>query len=298
MQGFVYNTRRAVFQDPLVREALAYAFDFEWTNETLFYGQYTRTESFFSNSELASEGLPSEAELALLEPWRGDVPPRVFTEEYNPPETDGSGNIRPQLARAFELLTEAGWEVRGRTLTHAETGRELRFEILLVSPAFERIVNPFVQNLERLGVEVSVRTVDPAQYQNRITSFDFDMIVNVWGQSLSPGNEQRDFWSCAAAETPGSRNYAGICEEAIDALIQEVIQAPSRADLITATRALDRVLLWGHYVIPHWHTTVQRVARWDVFGRPEITPKYGIDLWSWWMEPDKVAAVAGSRDRD
>jgi microcin C transport system substrate-binding protein len=298
MQGFVYNTRRAIFQDPQVREALAYAFDFQWTNETLFYGQYTRTESYFSNSELASEGLPSEAELALLEPWRGEVPPRVFTDAYSPPETDGSGNIRPQLAKAFELLTEAGWEVRGRTLTHTETGRELRFEILLVSPAFERIVNPFVKNLERLGIEVSVRTVDPAQYQNRITSFDFDMIVNVWGQSLSPGNEQRDFWSCAAADTQGSRNYAGICAEPIDALIQNVIQAPSREDLITATRALDRVLLWGHYVIPHWHITAQRVARWDVFGRPEIMPRYGIDLWSWWIEPDKVAAVAGSRDRD
>ena len=298
MQGFVYNTRRAIFEDPVVREALAYAFDFEWTNETLFYGQYTRTESYFSNSELASEGLPSAAELELLQPWRGEVPARVFTEAYDPPETDGSGNIRPQLATAFELLTEAGWEVGGRTLTHTETGRELRFEILLVSPAFERIVNPFVKNLERLGVEVRVRTVDPAQYQNRITSFDFDMIVNVWGQSLSPGNEQRDFWSCAAADAQGSRNYAGICEEAIDALIDAVIQAPSRDDLVTAARALDRVLLWGHYVIPHWHTTVQRVARWDVFGRPEIMPRYGIDLWSWWLEPDKVAAVAGSRDRD
>ncbi len=298
MQGFVYNTRRAIFADPQVREALAYAFDFEWTNATLFYGQYTRTESYFSNSELAARGLPSAAELALLEPWRDEVPPRVFTDAYDPPATDGSGNIRPQLARAFELLTDAGWEVRGRTLTHAETGRELRFEILLVSPAFERIVNPFVQNLERLGVEVRVRTVDPAQYQNRLTDFDFDMIVNVWGQSLSPGNEQRDFWSCAAAATPGSRNYAGICEDAVDALIDEVIQAPSRDALITATRALDRVLLWGHYVIPHWHTTDQRVARWDVFGRPEIMPRYGIDLFAWWIDPDKVAAVAGSRDRD
>jgi microcin C transport system substrate-binding protein len=298
MQGFVYNTRRPIFQDPRVREALAYAFDFAWTNETLFYGQYTRTESYFSNSELAARGLPSEAELDLLEPWRGAVPPRVFTAEYDPPETDGDGNIRPQLARAFELLTEAGWAVEGRTLTHTETGREMRFEILLVSPAFERIVNPFVQNLERLGIEARVRTVDPAQYQNRVTDFDFDMIVNVWGQSLSPGNEQRDFWSCEAAQTPGSRNYAGICEEAIDALIQEVIQAPSRDALITATRALDRVLLWGHYVIPHWHTAVQRVARWDVFGRPEIMPKYGIDLWSWWIAPEKVAEVAGSRDRD
>ncbi len=298
MQGFVYNTRRAIFEDPKVREALAYAFDFQWTNETLFYGQYTRTESYFSNSELASQGLPSEAELELLEPWRDALPPRLFTTEYDPPATDGSGNLRPQLAKAFELLTEAGWKVRGRTLTHTETGRELRFEILLVSPAFERIVNPFVKNLERLGIEVRVRTVDPAQYENRITSFDFDMIVNVWGQSLSPGNEQRDFWSCAAAATQGSRNYAGICEEPVDALIREVIRAPSRDDLVTATRALDRALLWGHYVVPHWHTRVQRVARWDVFGRPETMPAYGVDLWSWWIDPDRVAAVAGSRDRD
>ncbi|MFP4126039.1 MAG: extracellular solute-binding protein [Alphaproteobacteria bacterium] len=298
MQGFVYNTRREIFKDPRVREALAYAFDFEWTNEKLFYGQYTRTESYFSNSELAAEGRPSKAELELLEPWRDELPERVFTEAYAPPETDGSGNIRPQLERAFALLTEAGWEVEGRTLTHTETGRELRFEILLVSPAFERIVNPFVRNLERLGIEVRVRTVDPAQYENRLTDFDFDMIVNVWGQSLSPGNEQRDYWSCAAAETAGSRNYAGICEEPIDALIDEVIQAPSREDLITATRALDRALLSGHYVIPHWHTTAERVARWDVFGRPEVMPKYGVDLWSWWIAPDKVDALAGSRDRD
>jgi len=298
MQGFVFNTRREIFKDPRVREALAYPFDFEWTNATLFYGQYTRTESYFSNSELASAGLPSEAELALLEPHRGSIPPHVFTEEYDPPESDASGNIRANLRTAFELLAEAGWQVQGGALAHADTGRRMAFEILLASPAFERIVNPYVQNLERLGIEVRVRTVDPAQYQNRLADFDFDMVVNVWGQSLSPGNEQRDFWGCEAAETPGSRNYAGICEEPIDQLIADVIQAPSREALITATRALDRVLLWGHYVVPHWHTTAQRVARWDVFGRPEVMPQYGIDLWSWWIDPAKAAEVAARRDRD
>ena len=298
MQGFVFNTRRPIFQDPRVREALAYAFDFEWTNQTLFYGQYTRTESYFSNSELAAEGLPSEAELALLQPFREQVPPRVFTEAYDPPETDGSGNIRPQLRAALGLLREAGWEVQDGVLTEVATGRPMAFEILLVSPAFERIVGPFIANLERLGVQARQRTVDPSQYQNRLDSFDFDMIVNVWGQSLSPGNEQRDFWSCAAADTPGSRNYAGICDPAVDFLIDTIIQAPSREALIDATRAMDRVLLWSHYVIPHWHTTSQRVARWDVFGRPEVSPIYGIDLWSWWIEPERVAEVDDQRDAD
>ncbi len=295
MQGFVFNTRRPIFQDSRVREALAYAFDFEWTNQTLFYGQYTRTESYFSNSELANNGLPTEAEPALLAPFREQLPPRVFTEHYDPPETDGSGNIRPQLRTALGLLREAGWEVQGGVLTETATGRRMEFEILLVSPAFERIVGPFISNLERLGVRATMRTVDPSQYQNRLDSFDFDMIVNVWGQSLSPGNEQRDFWSCDAKDMPGSRNYAGICDPAVDFLVDTIIQAPSRAALIDATRALDRVLLWNHYVIPHWHTTTQRLARWDIFDRPDIMPQYGIDLWAWWIDPDRAAAVAGRR---
>ena len=299
MQGFVFNTRRSIFKDPRVRRALAYAFDFEWTNKTLFYGAYTRTESYFANTELAARGLPGPKELELLEPFRDRLPPEVFTEEYRAPRTDGSGNIRKNLRIALRMLREAGWEVQDGVLTNRETGEAMRFEILLVSPAFERIAGPFVRNLERLGIEARIRTVDTSQYQNRLDDFDFDMIVTVWGQSLSPGNEQRNYWSCEAAETPGSRNYAGICDPAVDYLIDKIIQAPTREDLVVATRALDRVLLWGHYVIPHWHTRVIRVAYWDKFGRPSITPRYGLDLFAWWVDPAKQAALeaAGGKSR-
>ena len=290
MQGFVFNTRRDLFKDPKVRAALAYAFDFEWTNANLFYGQYSRTESYFSNSELAGTGLPSAAELALLEPYRDQLPEEVFTTAYEAPATDGSGTSRANLRKALELLREAGWAVSDGKLRDA-SGRPFAFEILLVSPAFERIAGPFVQNLQRLGIEARVRTVDTAQYQNRMDEFDFDMAVASWGQSQSPGNEQRDFWSTPAADTPGSRNLAGIKDPVVDALIDKIIQAPSREDLVAATRALDRVLLWGHYVIPHWHIQVERVAYWNKFAHPEITPRFGLDLFAWWIDPVKVAAL-------
>jgi microcin C transport system substrate-binding protein len=290
MQGFVFNTRRDVFKDPRVRAALAYAFDFEWTNANLFYGQYTRTESYFSNSELAATGLPSAAELALLEPYRDELPDEVFTTAYEAPATDGSGNSRANLRAALQLLREAGWTVEDGKLRDA-SGRPFTFEILLVSPAFERIAGPFVQNLQRLGIEARVRTVDTAQYQNRLDQFDFDMTVASWGQSQSPGNEQRDFWSTPAADTAGSRNLAGIKDPVVDALIDKIIQAPTREDLVAATRALDRVLLWGHYVIPHWHIQVERVAYWNKFSHPEITPRFGLDLFAWWIDPAKVAAL-------
>ncbi len=296
MQGFVFNTRRPIFQDARVREALGYAFDFEWSNRTLFFGQYTRSRSYFSNSYLAAEGLPSESEIRLLDPFRESLDPRVFEAEYQPPPGGGSDVMRSQFRTALGLLREAGWEVRDGVLTETATGQRMEFEILLDSPAFERVVGPFISNLERLGVRARQRTVDPSQYRNRLDAFDFDMTVNVWGQSLSPGNEQRDFWSCAARDTPGSRNLAGICNEAVESLIHRIIQAPSREALVDATRALDRVLQWGFYVVPHWHSTTQRIARWDVFGRPDELPIYGLDLWAWWVEPDKVEAV-GTRRR-
>ena len=282
MQGFAYNTRREQFRDPRVREALAAAFDFEWSNAHLFYGAYTRTESYFSNSELAARGLPSDAERAVLAPYRGRIPDAVFTESYRAPST-AAGGIRPNLVRAMRLLEAAGWVVRDMRLVHAATGRPMTIEILLDDPTWERITLPFVQNLERLGVAARIRTVDHAQYEYRTKHFDFDMTVTLWGQSLSPGNEQADFWGSEAARTPGSRNLAGISDPVVDELIAQLIAAPDRAALIARTRALDRVLLFGHYLIPHFHITAFRTAYWNRFARPAIAPKYELGLDTWWI---------------
>jgi len=291
MQAFVMNSRRQIFSDSRVRQALASAFDFEWTNRTLFFGLYARTRSYFSNSELAAEGLPGPRELEILEPYRDRLPPEVFTETYGPPSTDGTGWPRENLRRAFALLEEAGWIVRDMRLVNAETGRQMSFEILIVSPAFERIVLPFVRNLGRLGIDARVRLVDQSQYINRLRDFDFDMIVSVWGQSDSPGNEQRDFWGSDAAQQPGSRNYAGVSDPVVDDLIDLVISAPDRESLVARTRALDRVLLWHHYVIPNWHSRVDRIIYWDKFQQPEVTPKNGTDTSYWWFDPEKAAAL-------
>ncbi len=291
MQGFVYNTRREYFSDPKVREALAYAFDFEWTNKNLFFGQYSRTRSYFSNSELASGGLPEGRELQILERYRDELPPRVFTEEYDPPSTDGSGWPRDNLRAAFELLDEAGWHVVDNQLVNKETGQPFRFQFLLVSPDFERIVLPFARNLKRLGIETSVRVVDSSQYVNRLRAFDFDMVVFVWGQSESPGNEQRIFWSSQAAGQSDSRNFAGVRDPAIDKIIEGVIEACSREDLVAWTRALDRALLWGFYVIPNWHLRADRVIYWDKFDRPDAPVKSGVNTGLWWYDADKAQAL-------
>ena len=291
MQGFVFNTRRAIFQDRRLRRALAYAFDFEWTNANLFNGAYTRTKSYFSNSELAAQGLPSAEELALLEPLRGQIPDEVFTDIYQPPKTDGSGNVRANLRIAKKLLEETGWVIENGKLVHQGSGEPLEIEFLLVSPAFERIVGPLTQNLKRLGVASRIRTVDTAQYQNRLDQFDFDIVVATFGQSLSPGNEQLDFWGSSKADIEGSRNLIGVVDPAVDALIETIIAAPNRAALVTATRALDRVLLWGHYVIPHWHIRTFRVAYWNRFGQPKVRPRYGLGFNTWWIDPDKDAAL-------
>ena len=290
MQGFVYNTRRAQFSDPLVRQALAYAFDFEWTNKQLFYGAYARTQSYFSNSELASSGLPSPEELAILEPFRDQLPPELFTQAYQVPTTNGDGNIRSNLREAQRLLKQAGWSIQNNQLTNVSTGQTMKFEIMLVTPEFQRMVLPFRKNLERLGVEVDVRVIDPQQYVNRLNNFDFDMIIGSMGQSNSPGNEQRDFWHSSEAERSGSRNWIGIKNPVIDNLIDLVIRAPDREALVHRTRALDRVLLWGHYVIPQYHNRSYRVAYWDKFSRPQISPKFSLGLDNWWFKaaPDAI----------
>jgi len=294
MQAFVFNTRRDVFKDKRVREALAYAFDFEWTNKTIFYGQYTRTKSYFANSELASTGLPSQEELQILDKYRGRIPDEVFTTEYQPPTTDASGNNRVNLRKAVDILKTAGWEVKDGKMTNVQTGQQMQFEILLDDQIFERIMQPFVQNLQRIGIKASIRTViDSSQYKNRTDNYDYDMITNVFGESLSPGNEQREFWGSATADAPGGANAIGIKDPVIDELIDLVIMAPDRQSLVTRTRALDRVLLWSHYVIPSWHLKIFRVAYWDKFGRPSTTPKpaYGTGFDSWWIDPEKEAAL-------
>ncbi|MCC7017045.1 MAG: ABC transporter substrate-binding protein [Rhodospirillales bacterium] len=297
MQAFAFNTRREVFKDRRVRQALAYALDFEWANKNLFYGQYVRTRSFFSNSELASSGLPQGEELKILERFKGRVPEEVFDREYAPPVAGSDEARRANLRAALDLLRAAGWTVKDRKLTNAATGKPFRFEILLAQPTFERVALPFVRNLERLGIEARVRTVDPAQYRKRTDDFDFDMIVESFGQSLSPGNEQRDFWSSAAAASPGSRNTVGIKDPVVDELIELVIAAPDRESLIARTRALDRVLLWGHYVIPHWHLRYFRVAYWDKFGRPETSAKYRLCVECWWVDAAKAKALDARRGR-
>lgn len=296
MQAFVFNTRREIFKDRRVRLALNYCFDFEWMNKTLFYNAYTRTKSYFSNSELASAGLPGPEELKLLEPYRDKLPPEVFTKEYSPPKTDGSGNIRRNLRIALSLLKEAGWILKEGKLINEKTGKPFKFEILLVSPSMERVAIPFVKNLEKIGIKAEVRVVDSSQYVNRLNNYDFDMTSVVWPQSLSPGNEQRDYWSSEAADIPGTRNLAGIKDPIVDALIDKIIQAPDRKSLVAACRALDRVLLWGHYVIPHWHIRVYRVAYWNRFSRPKIKPKYALGfLDTWWVDPEKDKIIQSVR---
>ena len=287
MQCFAYNIRRDIFKDRKVREALGYAFDFEWSNKTLFYGQYTRTKSYFDNSELASGGLPSPDELKILEPLRGKIPDEVFAKEFTLPVTDGSGNNRANLRQAAALLDAAGWIIQDGKRVDKDTGKALSFEILLDNPLFERIALPFVQNLKRLGVEASVRTVDDSQYQQRIQTFDFDMIVGAFGASNSPGNEQRFYWGSKAADTPASPNVIGIKDLAIDALVEQVIAAPDRQQLVTRTHALDRALLWGHYVIPQYHLSAYRLAYWNRFGRPSRPPEYAPGLDSWWIDAAK-----------
>lgn len=285
MQGFVMNTRRAIFADPKVREAMQYVLDFDWLNDRLFYGSYHRTTSYFDNSELAAKGLPDKAQMALLKPFEDKLDKRVFSNPVFVPKLD-SLNPRPQLLKALELLSMAGWHVKQGVLQN-DKGQLFEFEILLDSSgaaAWERIALPFVRNLKKIGINARIRVMDALQYKNRLDHFDFDMFVMVWGQSLSPGNEQRYFWGSDAAKQEGSYNFAGIQNPAVDALIERIIAADTREDLVTATRALDRVLMWGFYVIPQWYTNETRVVYWNKFGMPKAQPMHGISLMTWWAK--------------
>ena len=294
MQAFVPNLRLAKFQDPRVRLALNYAWDFDSIAETVFYGQYKRIDSYFAGTELASSGLPEGRELEILETVRDEVPPEVFTTPYTNPVGGSDENNRNNLRKALELLTAAGYELRGRDLVNAETGEPFTIELLEDDPTgTERYVLPYQQNLARIGITLTMRAVDTPQYVDRVRNRDFDMITTLWGQSLSPGNEQARMWGSEAADEPSSQNWGGIKNPAIDKLIERVIYATDREDLIAATKALDRVLLWNHYVIPQFYNDIYRVARWDRFGHPENIPEYtpGFpDIW-WWDE-EKAQAIA------
>ena len=292
MQGFVFNIRRPLFQDRRVREALGLLFDFEWTNRQLFNGAYTRTHSYFDNSELAARGLPDAAELKILEPLRGKIPPQVFTEEFKVPVSDGSGIIRDQQRRAYQLLQEAGWHVEGDRMLDA-SGKPVSIEFLLAQAEFERVLLPYKRNLADLGIDLVIRRVDVSQYINRLRSRDFDMMVGGFGQSNSPGNEQREYWHSVSADNPGSRNFIGLKDPAIDSLVEGLIQADSRESLISHTRALDRVLLWGYYVVPNWHIKTWRVAYWNRLEHPKVTPLYDIGLYIWWMKTQAQPQPAG-----
>ncbi|MGV8863553.1 MAG: extracellular solute-binding protein [Pseudomonas sp.] len=289
MQGFVFNLRRPIFQDVRVREALNLLLDFQWTNKQLFNGAYTRTKSYFDNSDMASSGLPSKDELAVLEPLRGTIPDRVFTDEFKLPVTDASGMIRPQQRKAFQLLQEAGWRIVGDKMVDAQ-GKPVTLEFLLAQTEFERILLPFKRNLSDLGIDLVLRRVDVSQYVNRLRSRDFDLIVSGFPQSSSPGNEQREYWHSSSAEKPGSRNFIGLKDPAIDSLVDGLIDADSRQNLITHARALDRVLLWGYYVIPNWHIKTWRVAYWDHIGHPKVTPLFDVATSTWWIKPDAKPA--------
>ncbi len=290
MYGLVFNTRRPIFADRRVRHALGQAFDFAWINRTYFHDAYARTASYFDNSELAAKGLPSPAELPLLAPFRERLPPALFEKVYLPPGANPRG-LRGALRDARRDLAAAGWEIRDLRLVDRATGTAMRFEIMLARREDERLALAFARNLERLGVEVAVRTVDTAQYQERLAGYDFDMIVNTWGLSLSPGNEQAFYWSSASAAAAGTRNYPGIREPAVDALIAAITAAPDRAGLVAAVRALDRVLLWGDYVVPLYHLTSDRVAHWNKFGYPAAPPLYGFRPETWWYDAAKAEVI-------
>jgi microcin C transport system substrate-binding protein len=295
MQSFAFNVRRPQFQDPRVRRAFNLAFDFEWANKNLFYDQYARIGSYFDNSELKASGIPQGRELEILNEVKGQVPPEVFAAEWKNPHNAAPQDARKHLSEAAKLLAEAGWAPKNGVLTNAK-GEELTAEFLLVQPDFERIVQPYKAALDKLGIRASIRIVDTSQYQRRHDTFDFDIIVASFPQSESPGNEQRDFWGSEAAGKEGSRNVIGIKNPAIDKLIDRIIMAKDREDLIAATRALDRVLLWNHYVVPQFHTPYERLAIWDVYRRPDKLPSRSSSfLRVWWYDEAAAKRLAEVR---
>lgn len=285
MQGFVFNTRRDIFADPQVRRAIGLAFDFEWTNEALFFNQYIRCNSYFSNSPLAATGIPSGKELELLEKFRGKISDKVFTTPLTPPVTTPPSSLRANLRLAKKILREAGWTVQQGVLVNEE-GKEFEFEILLSSPAFARVMTPFIRNLERIGIKARQRTIDSALYMKRVNKFDFDMIVNTFAQSQSPGNEQRNFWHSQSADRTGSRNMAGIKNPVVDYLVDKIIYAENQEELTVAVHALDRVLWYEYLVVPNWYLSEHRLVFHSKLRQPQQLPRY-YNPWqllnTWWI---------------
>lgn len=285
MQMVVFNTRKPIFKDRKVREVLAKAFDFEWANKNLFFNSYTRSLSYFSNSELAAKGLPQGEELKILEAFKDKLPSEVFTQEFKLPITNGSGNDRKVREEAGKLLKEAGWVVKNGKRVHEKTGELFTFELLLSDPAYERSALALQRNLKALGIEMTTRTVTASQYVERVDNFDYDMIQAIIPESETPGNEQRWYWESKYADVRDGKNYAGIKDPVIDQLVELVIDSPDRPTLTARVHALDRVLLWGWYGIPEWHSKTSRIAYWNKFGQPEKKPKDGIGFGTWWVDP-------------
>lgn len=298
LQGFLFNARRDIFKDVRVRKAIAQLMDFEWMNANLFYSQYTRTQSYFANSELACQCAepPKGEELALLTTFKDQLPPELFTDAITMPKSDGTGNIRAMMKESVQLLKDAGYEPMAGVMTNTTTKQPLTFEILLVQDNLLRVTQPFANNLKRLGINTRIRVVDSSEYVNRLTNFDFDMIVHTFSESLSPGNEQINYWASDRADMQGSSNYAGIKDPVIDQLVNHIVHANTRAQLIVDVNALDRVLLWGWYTIPQWHLSAYRVAYWNRFEHPATPQKYGFGfLDTWWVDPAKDSALTNKR---
>ena len=289
MNALVMNSRKEIFSNPRVREALSYAYDHEWINKILYNNAYTRTDSYFDNSPLASSDLPTKEELLLLEPWKDQLPNEIFNKIYKPPISDGSGMPRDNLRIAKKILEEEGWKIENGKLT--KDNKEFIFEFLIVSPSVERIALAFQKTLETLGITMNIRTVDSSQYQARMLNYDFDMIKNTWRVSLSPGNEQQFYWGSEVGKNEGSKNYAGVNSPVVDFLIEKLIGAKTRDELTTTIHALDRVLLWGHYVIPLYHSGIDRIAYWDFLEYPKNIPLYGIVIESWWANQEKASIL-------
>ncbi len=292
IQGFAFNVRRAKFSDPRVRYAFNLAFDYEWSNKNLFFNQYTRAPSYFSNSEFAATGLPQGRELELLNEVKDKVPAEVFTKEFKNPVNNTPEDLREHFRAALQLLKEAGWEIKNGVQTNAKTGETLTVEFLEFDDTYDRILNPYIQSLKRIGVNASIRRVDSAQYVQRMKAFDFDMFTDRKGETESPGNEQREFWGTAAADIAGSRNEIGIKNPAVDTLIERIALAKNRDDLIAACRALDRVLLWNHYMVPNWYLSASRLAYWDKFRHPKPGPSRDPGFPTvWWYDKDAAPKI-------